>query len=428
MAQKKSYNRQHNRQAKNVEKAAAQAAKKHPVLAAVIIILLVIIIAAFLILYFFTDIFKKPAPNGENPGISAGQLSDISSSNVSIHFLELGNKYNGDSVLIKCGNTEVLIDAGSRQDSAPTLKSYIDQYCTDNVLEYVIATHSDRDHIAGFVGNASGSTRTGILYQCQISTIITFDKVSEDTTLYNNFKTAVDYCKTEKGTSVFTASQCYDQSIEGAKRQIYLDEAQTVSLNILYNYYYYNVDTSDNNNHSVVTLLTEETASGKHNYLFTGDLEKDGESRMVDYYSNSANSKSAYDVLPEVDLFKAGHHGSGTSSTEKLLNVIKPKAVAICCCCGAPEYTTNPANTFPYQVTCNRLLTYTQNIYITSLATGLPEKNSNGNYVSKSYEGCTPMNGTIVFYSTGEEIKLYCSNNTTPLPETEWFKANRQSA
>lgn len=427
MAQKKSYNRQHNRQVQNVKKV-EKAAKKHPVLAAVIIILLVIIIAAFLILYFFTDIFKKQPQNPENPGISAGQLSDISSSNVSIHFLELGNKYNGDSVLIKCGNTEVLIDAGSRQDSAPTLKSYIDQYCTDNVLEYVIATHSDRDHIAGFVGNASGSTRTGILYQCQISTIITFDKVSEDTTLYNNFKTAVDYCKTEKGTSVFTASQCYDQSIEGAKRQIYLDEAQTVSLNILYNYYYYNVDTSDNNNHSVVTLLTEETASGKHNYLFTGDLEKDGESRMVDYYSNSANSKSAYDVLPEVDLFKAGHHGSGTSSTEKLLNVIKPKAVAICCCCGAPEYTTNPANTFPYQVTCNRLVKYTQNIYITSLATGLPEKNSSGNYVSKSYEGCTSMNGTIVFYSTGEEIKLYCSNNTTPLPETDWFKTNRQSA
>ncbi len=439
MAQKKSY----KQQAKNVEKA-AKAAKRHPKIAIAIAIIIVLLIAAALLLYFLMpDLFKSPDDSGSggvngggtggNSNISTGQLTDITSSELSIHFLELGNKNTGDCILIKCGNTEVLIDAGSKQGNAPALKTYIDQYCTDNVLEYVIATHSDEDHIASFVGNKDGNSRTGLLYKYKVETLIRFDQTTHseltaagNKTLYGNFVDTVEYCKTEYNTSVYSASQCYDQTVEGAQRQYFLNEEQTVSLNILYNYYYYN-NSKDNNNHSVVTLITEETSTATHHYLLSGDLEVEGESKMVDYYANSANSKSAYDKLPEVDLFKAGHHGSGTSSTEKLLNVIKPKAVAICCCCGAPEYTTDPANVFPYQVTCNRLLKYTKNIYITTLATEVPAVGADGKISSKSWN-YTSMNGTIVFYSTGGEIKLYCSNNSTPLSETDWFKANRQTA
>ena len=32
-----------------------------------------------------------------------------------IHFLELGNKYSGDSIYIKAGENDILIDAGSRK-------------------------------------------------------------------------------------------------------------------------------------------------------------------------------------------------------------------------------------------------------------------------------------------------------------------------
>ena len=40
------------------------------------------------------------------------------------------------------------------------------------------------------------------------------------------------------------------------------------------------------------------------------------------------------------------------------------------------------------------------------------------------------MNGNIVFYyiKSGEgdgELKLYCSNNSVILKDTEWFKQNR---
>ena len=36
------------------------------------------------------------------------------------------------------------------------------------------------------------------------------------------------------------------------------------------------------------------------------------------------------------------------------------------------------------------------------------------------------MNGDIVFMYVDNKLKLWCSNNTTLLKDTEWFKANRK--
>ena len=77
------------------------------------------------------------------------------SGEISFHFMELGNNYTGDSIYIKAGETDILIDAGSRTNSSDTISEYIDQYCTDGKLEYVVATHADQDHIAGFAGSNS---------------------------------------------------------------------------------------------------------------------------------------------------------------------------------------------------------------------------------------------------------------------------------
>ncbi|MDE6557889.1 MAG: MBL fold metallo-hydrolase [Clostridia bacterium] len=336
-------------------------------------------------------------------------------------------------MLIDGGETEVLIDAGSAKGSATTIKTYIDKY-VDGDLDYVISTHSDEDHIAALIGSKSGNSRSGILYQYSVGTFIRFDKSGKDgngkpvetdkgnKTLYGEYLDAVAYAKAQ-GTNVYTASQCYEEK-DGAKRQYYLDANHTISFNILYNYYYYNAS-SDENNYSVVTLLTQELVGGNKHYLFTGDLEEDGESKMVEYYANASNSKSAYDILPEVELYKAGHHGSKTSSTAKLLNVIKPKYVAVCCCCGSPEYTKENNNTFPTQTMIDNVGKFTDKIYVTSIATDLPEKDDKGNYKSQSFGGFKSMNGNIVFYSKSDKLKLWCSDNDTVLKDTDWFKENR---
>ncbi|MBO5328725.1 MAG: MBL fold metallo-hydrolase [Clostridia bacterium] len=345
--------------------------------------------------------------NGETVSpIPEGELAEITGADLSIHFLELGNKYTGDCTLIKVGeNTEVLIDAGSRKSSATTITSYVQQYCTDGVLEYVIATHAHQDHIAGFVGNNSGNSKTGVLYQFKVQTLIQFSLHNTNSVIYNEYVSAVEYLKTQ-GTTVYDAKECwYEQN--GAKKSYVLDEAGNISLNLLYNYYYEN-QTDDENDYSVCTLLTQKIGGVENNYLFTGDLEKKGEEYLV------KNNN-----LPECVLYKGGHHGSKTSSTDGLLSRIKPKYVAVCCCAGATEYTDNNQNTFPTQAFIDRVSKYTDKIYVTTLCTDYDK----GEYQS--------MNGNIVFYYGKKEsedeasLKLWCSNNTTILKDTDWFKNNR---
>lgn len=330
---------------------------------------------------------------------SEGTEAETRSAELSVHFLELGNKYTGDCTLIKYGDTEILIDAGSRQNSAVTIKNYIDKYCADGVLEYVIATHAHQDHIAGFVGTKSGNSRTGILYQYEVGTLIQFAGHNTSSQIYQNYCAAVTYAG-ERGADVYTARQCWYET-DGAKKSYPLDADGKVTLNILYQRYY-DEATSDENDYSVCVLLTQETDSGVNNYLFTGDLEEKGEASLAERNS-----------LPQVKLFKGGHHGSYTASTEKLLKEIKPENVAVCCCCGSTEYTANKDNTFPSQKFIDRVGKYTENIYCTTL---VPDYKGGAVY---------SMNGNIVFYTLGGKFKLWCSNGNTILKETDWFKENR---
>ncbi len=391
---------------RNAEKA-YRAAKKHPKVTAAVAVILVVLIAAVIIFFILRpDIFKSLFFGNPADGAEAGTVTEISEGELSIHFLELGNKYTGDCTLIKCGDTEVLIDAGSRTGSAETIKNYVDKYCTDGVLEYVIATHAHQDHIAGFVGNKDGNTRTGILYQYKVGTLIQFSGITKKlsdghTQIYDNYLAAVEYAK-GNGTDVFTAKECWYGTKDGAKKQYLLDGAGNISLNILYQKYYDEI-TTDENDFSVCTMVTQKAGENTYNYLFTGDLEEKGESSLVDEND-----------LPEVELFKGGHHGSYTASTEKLLSKIKPKNIAVCCCCGTTEYTSNVENTFPAQAFIDRASKYTQYIYCTTLIK---------DYGAGEY---TSMNGNIVFYTKDGTLKLYCSNNSTVLKDTEWFKANRK--
>ena len=146
-----------------------------------------------------------------------------------------------------------------------------------------------------------------------------------------------------------------------------------------------------------VMLLTQ----GQNNYLFTGDLEAEGEESLVEEND-----------LPECKLFKAGHHGSPTSSNDVLLSVIRPEIVVVCCCCGSDEYTDNVANMFPSQAFVDRVAKYTDRIYVTTV-------------VSENDAGFEPMNGNIVLSSDGGEVSVRCSASDLVFRESEWFKENR---
>lgn len=59
---------------------------------------------------------------------------------------------------------------------------------------------------------------------------------------------------------------------------------------------------------------------GSFYWLFTGDLEEEGEKKIVQHYPEL-----------KVDVLKVGHHGSRTSSTKPFLDLINPQKALISC-------------------------------------------------------------------------------------------------
>ncbi|MCH5157317.1 MAG: InlB B-repeat-containing protein [Clostridiales bacterium] len=323
----------------------------------------------------------------------------ISNENLSIHFLELGNGSIGDSIYIKAGETDILIDAGSKRNSAPTLANYINQYCEDGILEYVIATHAHEDHIAGFVGEGSNK---GIfdLFKCGV--IIDFTRKNTTSIVSADYITKRNKEVEEDGAKHYTAKDCIDNT-NGASK-IY-ELADGITMEIL-NQKYYHQSTSNENDYSVCVLISQ----GDNHYLFTGDLEKAGEESLVQLNPN----------LPQVELYKGGHHGSSTSSNEVLMKKIQPKCVCVCSCVGSVEYSQNVySGTFPTQDFINRVAPYTDKVYVT---TYMSVKNNGNSYSNDKYSS---MNGNIVFACTDGQITMYFSNNNLKLKDTDWFKQYR---
>ena len=349
-------------QKKKIVKTATAVAKNNPVL---FVVLAVIILIVAVVGYFvYTKMIAKNVSSfslEEVPAVEGGELA--------VHTLELGNNNPGDCTYIKANGYDILIDAGSKESSISTIIPYLTERVTDGILEFVILTHADTDHIACLGANGGIFDR----FTCQkvIDSPITNKATDSNYVAYGN-KLANEIAT--EGAVHYTALDCYNN--ENGAQKIY-DFGSDVKMEFLYNYYYEHTATSENN-YSVCVQ-----------FLFTGDLESDGEEKLVE--NNS---------LSPVILFKAGHHGSATSSTNALLSVIKPTVCVVNCVAGG-EYG------FPTQAFIGRIFTYTNLVFVTREKDG------------------KLLNGNIVVVSSANGVEVSCSNNDTLFKDTDWFKAKR---
>lgn len=369
-------------------KKVAKEIKKHPKGVVLVAFLLVVVLA--LGYFIYTKFFSK---------IKGGEdyitLSTVSGE-ISFHFLTLGNKTPGDCVYVKAGETDILIDAGSEESSAPLIKNYLDSRVTDGVLEFVIATHSDLDHIACF------GMEGGIFDSYVCETIIDFPKTNHvaGNNSYGQYVQKRDNEILNDNAKHYTALQCYNEE-DGAKRSYNISE--NVTMNILYNYYYENYSSS-NNNYSVCLLFNH----GGRKFLFTGDLQEAGEKRLV------VNNN-----IGKVYVYKAGHHGSSTSSSSTLLNEIKPEICIFQCPVGTSKYGgENLDNRMPAKSVTDEIIKHTTRCFATSIA---DEDFTNGKEVED-------LNGNIEVVSKEDTIKVKCSNSATRLVDTEWYKLRRANS
>lgn len=358
------------------------------------------------------DSYGIPAKVQSSGSVSAGQVNveTITNKDLSIHFLELGNKYTGDCTLVKVGDTEMLIDAGSKASSIPTIKQYIDTYCTDGILEYVVVTHAHEDHYAGFATNEETQSLFDIY---TVKNIIDFGEGTNKTTANKMY---ANYIR-ERDAEV-AASAEYHRAIDfineiGERKQKFeLKKDSGVYVEMLYHKYLNKGTEADTENDYSVCL---QIVYDDKYYLFTGDLEEDGEESLVENHELPTGKN--YQMLHEVEVYKAGHHGSKTSSTDKLMQVIKPDVVCVCCCAGSSEYTSKNENQFPTQEFVNNVYEANPNakIYVTTFCV---------DYKANAFQS---FNGNIVIgVNLGDEsVNVFCSNNSIDLYNTDWFKQNR---
>lgn len=74
------------------------------------------------------------------------------------------------------------------------------------------------------------------------------------------------------------------------------------------------------NNHSYVIRID----FGEASFLFTGDLENQGITTLLDHYQGDLS-------IIDADIFQVGHHGAANGTTAKFVSAISPEAAIISC-------------------------------------------------------------------------------------------------
>lgn len=193
----------------------------------------------------------------------------------------------GDSILIQKGTHQILIDGGPNgKTELAQLGKYLPYF--DREIEAVIATHPDRDHIAGLVDVARNYKIGRVLAT----------GAEKDTAAFKEWKDLLDYKKIE----IIEAMRGDEIDFGDARLKIVFPEGSVDPA------------AGDANNKSVVARLDY----GENSFLFTGDIEAPAEREILESGENI-----------DVDFLKIAHHGSKYSSSGEFLDAASPEEAII---------------------------------------------------------------------------------------------------
>ena len=222
----------------------------------------------------------------------------ISESKINVTMLDVGQ---GDSILIETADdNNIFIDSGgilrfSKEEwkvsdnpfdvGEDVLIPYL-YYRGIKSIQLAVLTHEDQDHIGGFLT---------LIEHIPIESILV----------------SAGFPRTDQGELLMRKLELKDIPI------YYLEDLTSLQLEpyLKAHFIYLNEpELTKENDHSIITIL--EAYQTK--LLLMGDLEQRGELVLLEKYS----------LIP-IDILKVGHHGSKTSTTEALLEVVKPKEAII---------------------------------------------------------------------------------------------------
>ena len=210
-------------------------------------------------------------PRNDYPTTQADSLS--------VHYIDVGQ---ADCALLECGGQYMIIDGGNVDDSDLVVTYLQDQGVEQ--LHTVVCTHAHEDHVGGLAAVLAVYPTEQIL-----SPTRTYSSACFDDFLY------------------YADQQDIAITIPDPGDSFYLGNAEVTVLGPVKSY-------ADPNNTSIVVKVK----FGDTSFLFTGDMEKDAETDMLDY---------GMDV--SADVLKVGHHGSSTSTGYRFLYEVDPEYAVI---------------------------------------------------------------------------------------------------
>lgn len=232
-------------------------------------------------------------------------VNSVSGSELKIYFIDIGEEDLGDcgeSILITYEDIDILVDAGDQKNSTYNcVRNAIMSYSIDQVLDYVIATHPDSDHI----GNMAN-----VFKDFQVNNLIKFSGESFTTQKFKNLKAAYD---AEPNCNVY---DIYNDIINDSdKENDYIRISNDIYIQFIDTKHYLD---SETNGRSIVFLLTVYDTK----VLFTGD---------ADNLSPHNNLEASYmNEIGDIDILKVVHHGTANGTSTEYLNVLKPEVAIIC--------------------------------------------------------------------------------------------------
>ena len=245
-------------------------------------------------------------PTSEVPTTEEPQPTDpvVEQNPLEIYILEMCGIY-GDSIYLKQGDVDVLIDAGWDTDGE-YVRDFVDTYCEDGTLDLLVATHPHGDHVGGMSLALSNVEN--------VANIIDYGMFATAPSGGENGLGAYERLKKEyiEGGAKYTAAY---NAVNGGQKVLSFNEDFSVEVMNTGNYYTDGVaSTADPNGHSVSLLFKYKDFT----FLTQGDATTDEEEGLL-----------KNEEMPEVTMYKASHHGSHGSNSQAFLNKINPKEVVI---------------------------------------------------------------------------------------------------
>lgn len=268
--------------------------------------------------------------------------------------------------LIKYKDIEVLIDCGIGSEYPYLIENtdFVDkigQYCTDDILEYVVVTNSQTESLSSLIGTyrKGKPLNDGVFSIFEIENIIDFETTNIVNPVKNSWLFNYMSQKSEliaNGTKDIPANKTMEIVL-------YEDDSVKLAMTILPS----NTTMSNNeNNYSIGALITFNDAK----ILFTGDLtnENGGETALVDAYG---------ELIRDVTIYQAGCDAYKTACSKKFMNYISPDYIVI----SAPLNSMSHGFAYGTEEKLGELFEITEKIYAKSIMIGNEERELCGDII-----------------------------------------------